>query len=221
MKIQPASTWNSSGELKPLKLPKDATVIALDPLDASRLGFVKGDAGLCLLYGNLPIESSSRPALLFNPSALPFLSQRMLKVLCELSPDNYSFYQRRLAEFQSRLESAVEMGRSQIRDIPILDLSGAVSPWFKAASDKIVRPPDELWLAWTGNTRTPDLAMAVKEAEARGWLILADAWTPAQIKARVANSAGYVLIAPPASEVDCFAYLQDIYLQIWTKKSSD
>jgi hypothetical protein len=220
MKIQPASTWSASGELRPVKLPKGASVIALDPLDASRMGLVKGDGGLSCLYDNLPIEPSSRLTLPFNPSVLPFLSQRMLKVLCELSPDNYSFYQRRLAEFQSRLESAVEMGRSQIRGVPILDLTGAISPWLKAASAQTVQPPGELWLAWAGSTRTPELAMAVKEAEARGWLILADAWTPAQIKTRVANSARYVLITPPEADSDFFAYLQDIYLQIWAKNSS-
>ena len=155
IKIQSVSTWNASGELRVSKKPpKGSTIIALDPLDASRLGLVQGETGLFLLYENLPIEPSSRGTLAFNPSVLPFLSQRMLKILCELSPDNYAFYQRRMAEFQSRLESAVEVGRSLIHDTPILDLTGAISPWLRAASGKVVRPPDELWNAWIGNTRT-------------------------------------------------------------------
>ena len=165
IKIQSASAWNSSGELRiPRKLSKNSTVIALDPQDASRFGLVRGEAGLYILYENLPIDDSSRGALPFNPSVLPFLSQRMLKVLCELNPDNYSFYQRRIAEFQSRLESAVEVGRSLIREIPILDLTGAVDPWLHAASAKVVRPPGDLWGAWAGSTRTQELAMAVREA---------------------------------------------------------
>jgi hypothetical protein len=220
MKVQSSSSWSSSGELRvPRKPPKNATVIALDPLDASRLGLSREADGLHLLYDNLPIENSARGSLHFNPSVLPFLSQRMLKVLCELSPDNYSFYQRRLAEFQSRLESAVEVGRSQIRDIPILDLTGAVSPWLKAASGKVARPPDELWNAWAQSTRTSDLAIAVKEAETRGWLILTDVWTPSQIKSRVASSGKRLAISPPAADYDFFAYLHDIYLQIWTLNS--
>jgi hypothetical protein len=144
----------------------------------------------------------------------------MLKVLCELNPDNYSFYQRRIAEFQSRLESAVEIGRSLVREIPILDLTGAVNPWLHAASGKVVRPPDDLWSAWAGSTRTQELAMAVLEAESRGWWILTDAWTPAQIKTRVVSSSRSIVIAPPDADYDFFTYLHDIYLQIWTRASA-
>ena len=212
IKIQSVSAWNASGELRVSRRPpNDSIVIALDPLDASRLGLVRGEAVLYLLYENLPIEASSRGTLAFNPSVLPFLSQRLLKILCELNPDNYSFYQRRMAEFQSRLESAVEVGRSLIHDTPILDLTGAISPWLRAASGKVVRPPDELWTAWIGNTRTPDLTLAVKEAESRGWWILVDAWTPAQIKTRISSPAKIISVPPPGNEYDFFIYLHDIY----------
>ena len=221
MKIQSVSAWNASGELRiPRRPPRDSIIMAIDPLDASRLGLVWGEAGLFLLYENLPIEPSSRGMLPFNPSVLPFLSQRMLKILCELNPDNYSFYQRRMAEFQSRLESAVEVGRSLINGTPILDLTGAVSPWLRAASSKAVRPPDELWRAWIGNTRTQELALAVREAESRGWWILMDAWTPAQIKTRVSSSAKLISLPLPGTEYDFFAYLHDIYIQIWDKASA-
>ena len=182
--VQSVSSWNASGALRSSKrLPRGVTVIALDPADASRLG-VESEPELHLLYNNLPIGDAERPSLPFNPSILPFLSQRLLIVLCELSPDNYSFYQRRLAEFQSRLESAVLVGRKQIGDISILDLPGAVSPWIRSASEKTARPPEELWDAWSRSTRTPELAEAVKEAESRGWWILLDAWTPVSIQTR-------------------------------------
>ena len=211
MSVHSVSTWNNSGELRvPRTPPKGSVVIALDPMDASRIGLVHGEPGLYLLYENLPIELSSRGMLAFNPSILPFLSQRMLKIMCELNPDNYSFYQRRMAEFQSRLESTVEVGRSLINGAPILDLTGAVSPWLRAASSKAVRPPEELWRAWAGNTRTPDLALAVREAESRGWWILMDAWTPQQIRTRV-SSARLITVPSPPSEYDFFAYLHDIY----------
>jgi hypothetical protein len=201
-------------------LPQNSAVIALDPKDADRFGLVAGQKGLHVLYENLPIEESQRASLPFNPSVLPFLSQRLLIVLCELSPDNYSFYQRRLAEFQSRLESTVEVGRSLIHDIRLLDLSGSISPWVRSASENTARPPDELWNAWSGNTRTQELSMAVKEAENRGWWILLDAWTPAPIRARV-SSPKSVLIAPPETDYEFFTYLHDIYLQIWTAASSN
>jgi hypothetical protein len=215
MKVRSASTWDSSGALRARKIPQNSTAIALDPLDAARFNLDRNQKELHVLYDNLPIENTRRGPLPFDPSVLPFLSQRLLIVLCELSPDNYSFYQRRLAEFQSRLESTVEVGRSLIHDIPVLDLTGAVSPWVMAACGKAVRPPESLWNSWIGNTRTPDLVLAVKEAENRGWWILMDAWTPAPVRTRV-FSQRIVLISPPGSDYDFFPYLHDIYLQIWS-----
>jgi hypothetical protein len=215
--IQEASQWNASGALRiPKKLPKGTQVIALDPIDASRFGMARGEEGLYLLYENLPIEEYERGTLPFNPSALPFLSQRLLKVLCEIKPENYSFYQRRLAEFQSRLESTVEVGRSLIGEISVLDLTGSVSPWVRAACGHAVRPPRELWNAWTGNTRTPDLALAIKEAESRNWWIITDPWTPQQIKTRISASPKLISITLPQAGVGFFEFLHAIYLEIWT-----
>jgi hypothetical protein len=215
--IQEASSWNASGALRiPKKLPQEARVVALDPTDASRFGMARGDEKLYLLYENLPIEERERGMLPFNPSVLPFLSQRLLKVLCEIKPENYSFYQRRLAEFQSRLESTVEVGRSLIGAISVLDLSGSVSPWVRAACEHAVRPPRELWDAWIGDTRTADLALAIKEAESRNWWIITDPWTPPQIKTRISASPKLISVIPPQSQQEFFDYLHAIYLDIWT-----
>jgi hypothetical protein len=221
IKIQSASVWNSSGAVTAPRLKlRDAPLIALDPKDAARLGFAIGDPLLHLLYDNLPIKESERGYVPFNPSILPFLSQRLLIVLCKLSPDNYHFYQRRLAEFQSRLESAVEVGRSLIHDAPALDLSGAVGPWIRAASAKAARPPDELWNAWSANLRVAELSLAVKEAESNGWQILTDAWTPQHIRTHTASSKRLVFISPPEADYDFFNYLHDIYLKFWTVSSA-
>jgi hypothetical protein len=215
--IREASLWNASGALRiPRKLPRGAQLVALDPADASRFGMARGETGLYLLYENLPIEERERGTLPFNPSILPFLSQRLLKVLCEIKPENYSFYQRRLAEFQSHIESTVEVGRSLIGAISILDLTGSVSPWVRAACGHAVRPPRELWDAWMGDTRTPDLALAVKEAEARNWWIITDPWTPPQIKTRISDSPKLISVTPPQAEGEFFDYLHAIYLEIWT-----
>jgi hypothetical protein len=221
IKVQSASVWNSSGNLVAprAKPPADASVIALDPKDAGRLDFKDKAPNLQLLYDNLPIEESKRGYMPFNPSILPFLSQRLLIVLCKLNPENYSFYQRRLAEFQSRMESSVEVGKSLIDNLPVLDLSGAVGPWIRAASSKAVRPPDELWNAWSANARMTDLSLAIQEAENNGWWILTDVWTPRQIREKTASSARLVSISPPEADYDFFDYLHNIYLKIWTASS--
>jgi hypothetical protein len=216
--IREASLWNASGALRiPQKLPQGARLVALDPSDASRFGIAKGTPGLYLLYENLPIEEHERGTLPFNPSVLPFLSQRLLKVICEIKPENYSFYQRRLAEFQSRLESTVEVGRSLIGTISVLDLTGSVSPWVRAACGHAVRPPRELWDAWTSNTRTADLALAVEEAESRNWWIITDPWTPPQIKTKISASPRLISVSlPQQAGQEFFDYLHAIYLEIWT-----
>jgi hypothetical protein len=102
----------------------------------------------------------------------------------------------------------------------VLDLSGAVGPWIRAASAKAVRPPDELWNAWSRNSRIAELALAVKEAENNGWQILTDAWTPQQIRASTASSKKLVFISPPEADYDFFNYLHDIYLKFWTVSSA-
>jgi hypothetical protein len=214
--IHPLSVWNGTGALRNVRrVPNDGIVIALDPSDAQRYGLKPGRAGLFFLYENMPLPTEKRVSLSFDASALPFLSQRFLIVVSSLLPENYSFYQRRLAEFQSRMESTLEVGRSQIQGMEILDLSGAASPWVRAAALKAVRPPEYLWTAWTKGEHTRELSLAVDEAYRRGWWIVTDAWTPKHIQDAALRVTKKIYIAPPSDDQDFFVYLHDIYLQMW------
>ncbi|MDR1019719.1 MAG: hypothetical protein LBL73_03090 [Synergistaceae bacterium] len=214
--VYPLSAWNETGTLKNVRrVPGDAPVIALDPLDAKRYGLEAGRLGLYFLYENLPLPDEKRDSLQFDASALPFLSQRLLMVISRLRPDNYAFYQRRLAEFQSRVDSTLEVGKSQIRDMSILDLSGAVSPWVRAAAPGAVRPPEYLWEAWAKGDRLRELSLAVDEALRRGWWIVTDAWTPRYVLAASSDAPKNIHIDPPAADQDFFVYLHDIYLKMW------
>jgi hypothetical protein len=220
--VQSLTSWTSTGTLRTIrKIPQNPTVIALDPRDSVRYNFKPGRQGLYLLYENLPISDEDRTSIFFDPSILPFLSQRMLIILCELEPENYSFYQRRLAEFQSRLESTLEVGRSLVGNIPMLDLTGSVSPWIRAASEYAVRPPGDLWSAWADGRRTQELALALKEAERRGWWIVIDAWTPPQVRSQVMGVYKNVCIEPPEADHDFFTFLHDIYLRIWSASTGN
>lgn len=217
IKIQPVTSWTDTGTLRTLRKPaQDWTVISLDPADAKRFGMTKGRKGLHLLYDNLPVEDAKRNTLGFDPSTLPFLSQRILIVLSQLEPENYSFYQRRLAEFQSRMESTLEVGRSLLKDTHILDLTGATSPWVRAAAGHEARPPADLWTAWSKGNRLNELTPALEEAKKRGLLIVLDAWTPSNIRKQVVGIHANVYLAPPPRDYEFFTYLHDIYLQIWS-----
>lgn len=213
---QPLSAWSGDGRLSSVrKIPAGGDVIALDPKEAARYGLKADRKGLFLLYENLPVRDERRASLFFDPSALPFLSQRLLVVLCRLKPENYGFYQRRLAEFQSRLESTLEVGRSLLPDVNALDLTGASGPWVRAALAKAVRPPDVLWSAWEKNQRMEELASALEEAKKRSWWIILDAWTPASIRGKVLGQYENIVVAAPEGGQDFFNYLHDIYLGIW------
>lgn len=218
IQIVPLTVWTDSGTLKNLrKLDPNMPVISLDPRDASTHG-IKSDAkNLFLLYKNLPVRDMKRGALPYDPSVLPFMSQRLLTVISELAPDNYPFYQRRLAEFQSRMESTIEVGRSLVKSVKLLDLTGAASPWIQAAVEAAVRPPDNIWASWTGGVRMDELKLAIDEANRRGWWIVLDAWTPAPIRAAVMGVHKNIHIdSPTTADYDFFTYLHDIYLKIWS-----
>jgi hypothetical protein len=210
------SSWTDTGNLRVVRrVPQDAVVIALDPKDAEKHGLKSDRKNLHLLYENLPLPDDRRSALQFDPSTLPFLSQRLLIVLSSLQPENYSFYQRRLAEFQSRMESTLEVGRSQIQDLKMLDLTGAAGPWIRAAVHEAVRPPEYLWVAWSRGERLRELTLSVAEAEKRGWWIVFDAWTPHLIRERARGANKNTYIKPSENDQDFFTYLHDIYLQLW------
>lgn len=217
IKVQPLSVWSPDGRLSSVRRPPaGGIVIALDPKDAARYGLKAGRKDLSLLYENLPVKEERRSSLFFDPSTLPFLSQRLLVVLCELKPENYGFYQRRLAEFQSRLESTLEVGRSLLPDARALDLTGAAGPWVRAALTEAVRPPDVLWTAWEKGQRLEELSSALVEAKKRSWWIILDAWTPAQIRAKVLGQYENIVVGAPGSGQDFFTYLHDVYLGIWS-----
>ena len=217
IRIQPLSKWGPGGNLQSVRKPQsDSVVIALDPRDAAKHSLAAGRKGLHLLYENLPVADTKVGTLPFDPSVLPFLSQRMLIVISELEPGNYPYYQRRLAEFQSRLESTLEVGRSLVRDAKLLDLTGTASPWIQAATTHAVRPPDDLWAAWAAGGRLGELTSALSEANRRGWTVVIDAWTPAPVKSKIPENHKRVVLSEPAVDYDFFTYLHDIYLEIWS-----
>jgi hypothetical protein len=217
--VHSISWWTDTGALRsPRRIARDIPTIALDPRDAASFGFK--DDGVRLLYENLPIADESKGEIPFDPSILPFLSQRMLIVLSRLLPDNYSFFQRKLAEFQSRLESTLEVGRSLIGDVHILDLTGAISPWIRAAADGAVRPPGDLWAAWSDGKRTDELVKVIEEANRRTWWVLTDAWTPAPMRSRIQSASRSIVISPPPRDYVFFSYLHDIYLEIWAASTA-
>ena len=215
-KVHPLSVWNASGGMQPTYRYKGkSVVVALDDKDAKAFGFKKAREDVILLYKNLPAWGESRESLFFDPSKLPFLGQRILNVLSKLDPENYPYYQRRLAEFQSRLDSTLEMGRHLLSVTGGMDFTGASGPWIRAAIPGMVRPPNDLWVAWKKGESLDSLQAALSEAQSRGWIVVTDAWTPLSIREKVSAYPKRIALVTPIVEADMFVYLNNIYLEIW------
>ena len=116
--------WNEDGELvrrirtRSLQaLPPDSLIMAFDYRDAKGLGLpFEQYKKYRPLYNPLPLDEGKIDASLSDPSVIPFIAQRVLTVLADWDPANYSYYQRRLAEFQARLYSTVLAGRRILKD---------------------------------------------------------------------------------------------------------
>lgn len=214
-KVQPLSVWNASGGTQAVRRYRGGLVLALDDKEAKAFSLGSASSGLALLYKNLPIQAELRESIFFDPSKLPFLGQRILNVLSGVDPENYPYYQRRLAEFQSRLESTLEMGRHLLPAMGGLDLTGASGAWVRAAVPGIIRPPADLWALWKRGESLDSLAAALAEAQSRGWVVITDTWTPLPIRERASTYPKRIALAPLVVEADMFVYLNNIYLEIW------
>ena len=211
------STWDSGGNVVGISRARsNEKIIALDINDAARLGIKKSNKNLRLLYDKLPITQKQQYSAFFDPATLPFIAQSIMKIIAEEDKAGYSYYQRRLAEFQSRIESTIDVGRNLLKEVKLLDLTGAEGPWVRSAVPGAVRAPAGVWDKWEkGDERS--LKAALDEAVRRKWTIVLDPWTPANIRAVAAAYPNRLTVPPPSSNQDYFVYLHDVFLCIWNK----
>lgn len=219
VKVRCIGNWNDTGRLHSISRPRAGEiVIALDTDEAAALNINQRQA-LRLLYDNLSLPAEQRYTVFFDPAMLPFIAQSVMKILSEADNPRYSFYQRRLAEFQSRIDSTVEIGRYMLVDVKLLDLTGAQGVWVRSAMPGAVRPPADVWKSWIdGNSAA--LSAALAEANSRGWLILLDSWTPAGIRAAATAYGNRLTLPPPRIGQDSFTFLHDIFITIATRAKS-
>jgi len=215
------STWDAAGNVIGASRPRsNEKIIALDINDAARSGIKKNNKNLRLLYDKLPMTQKQQYSAFFDPGTLPFIAQSIMKIISEEDKNGYSYYQRRLAEFQSRIESTIDVGRNLMKDKKFLDLTGAEGVWVRAAAAGAVRAPAKVWDSWeNGDIRS--LKAALDEAEKRKWPIVLDPWTPANIRAAASAYPGRLTIPPPSTNQDYFIYLHDVFLFIWNKTKTE
>lgn len=211
------STWDSSGNVIKTTSPRSGEVIiAIDAKDAESFRIKKNNKNLRLLYDELPMTKEQLRSAFFDPAMLPFIAQSVMKIMAEEDKVRYTYFQRRLAEFQSKIESTIDIGRHLLYEIKILDITGAEGTWLRSSISGAVRPPAAVWEGWkAGDTKA--LKAALDEASRRNWLILMDPWTPEIIRTAAVGYEYRLTLPPPVANQDYFVFLHDIFLLISNK----
>lgn len=211
------STWDSSGNVIRTASPRSGEIIiAIDAKDAENFRIKKNNKNLRLLYDELPMTKEQLRSAFFDPAMLPFIAQSVMKIMAEEDKGRYTYFQRRLAEFQSKIESTIDIGRHLLNEIKMLDITGAEGTWLRSSISGAVSPPAAVWEGWkAGDTKA--LKAALDEANRRNWLILMDPWTPEIIRNAAVGYEYRLTLPSPVRGQDYFVFLHDIFLLISNK----
>ncbi len=223
LKVVSLSSWNSDGKLVRLKIAPDDMPefsLALDKADAVGYGLSWESDKVAILYGDCPVKNKI-DGILADPATLPFIGQRILVAISDIDPKGYEYYQRRLAEFQSRLDSTVSMGRKVLKGARILDVAGSHRELFLAAGC-IVESADEATvsrisniLSSKGKERDRALSELVEELKTRYDVVLLDHLSSSDT-IEIGGKFPFVIVIPPLeSTQDPVTVLYDRYLAVW------
>lgn len=216
--VIPLRIWNSNGDLilsdkgRMLKqLEAGAKVMALDENDASASG-IKDPTKFTVkyLYSPFPVSIT----LLYDPSVIPFVAQRVLTVLSEWDSQNYPYYQRRLAEFQARLSGSVLVGQV-LKDVTVCDMGGSCGILLQAAGCKIFRPEEQLEKWQKGNFL--GLRDYLDGMKAQGVITVYDDDTPNALKKYLSGRNDTFRWERPSLERDYPSFLHEQYISLWQK----
>ena len=210
--------WNSNGVLimndrgKTLRqLESGAKIIALDENDASASGIKDANNfTIKYLYSPFPVDV----ALLSDPSIVPFVAQRVLTSLSEWDPQNYPYYQRRLAEFQARLSGSVLVGQV-LKDVTVCNLGDSCGILLQAAGCKILRPEEQLERWKKGNFS--GLRDYLDGMKAQGVVTIYDDDTPNALKRYLSGRSDSFKWERPTLERDYPSFLHEQYISLWQK----
>lgn len=210
------SNWDSNGNVVKTSSPASSEIIiAIDAKDAENFR-VKKNKNLRLLYDELRMTKEQFYSACFDPAMLPFIAQSVMKIMAEEDKVRYTYFQRRLAEFQSKIESTIDSGRHLLINTKILDITGAEGTLLRSSLTGAVRPPAAVWEGWkAGDTKA--LKAALDEAQRRNWLILMDPWTPEVIRSSAILYEYRLTLPPPSKDQDYFVFLHEIFLVVWNK----
>ena len=220
--VKPISLWNDSGKIvrkiAASAIKKDAPILALDEKEASGLGLKKeARPNLYLLYGKVPFDTARMDYNMADPSILPFLAQRILTGLSSFDPGNYTYYQRRLSEFQTRLDSTVLVGRQLLRGYPVFDLTEGATLLFVAAGCRLLPENPALRTAWERGEDMEGLLREVKAAIEKKIPVVLDNGSAEPVLEALKDEKNALFLPRPDPEQDLLLFFHDRYLLFWNR----
>lgn len=222
IEVKPIRYWNGEGavvsRIQRQKIPPGAVIIALDSLEAESIGIKKDRyPNLSLLYGQAPFDRDREDLQYCDPSVLPFIAQRMLTILSRLDPGSYTYYQRRLSEFQTRLDSTVLVGRQLLKGYPVFDLSGGVSSLLSAAGCVLLPGDEKRTVSWERGEDPEGLQGAVEDAVKRKIPVIMDGSTPKLIRTALKANKNVLILGWPGEDQDLLIFFHDQFLILWNR----
>lgn len=220
--VHPIEIWNDDGassrKIQTRSIPKTARIIALDTAEAARLGLNSKEwAELAVLYQSAPFDKKRSDFFFADPSALPFIAQKIFTALSRFDPGNYPYYQRRLAEFQTRLDSTVIVGRRLLSGAPLIYLGGNFSGMLTAAGCSLLPVDDTLRSSWERGEELEKLHSLLEDALGKRVLVLVDGSSSKKLKDALRNNKEILFLGRPPLDQDLLLFFHDQYILLWNR----
>ncbi|MGI6791529.1 hypothetical protein [Aminivibrio sp.] len=220
--VKPVQEWNSDGEtvrrIRQKDIPKGAKIIALDEAEASALGLRKNSyKNLFLLYNKVPFDRERADFFFSDPSVLPFIAQRVLTALSQFDSPNYAYFQRRLSEFQTRLDSTVLVGRQLLGGYPVFDLTGGFNSLLSAAGCEILPRDRGRREQWEKGEDMAGLVSQAGEAIKSMIPVVLDGSTAKAIRNTLKGNKNILFLSRPNPNQDLLLFFHDQFLLLWNR----
>lgn len=109
----------------------------------------------------------------YDPAKIPFIILNVMKAISSNDPKNYPHYQKRLAIYQSILDSTLQVWKKNLKNLSVLDLTVHTGFIFSTGATKCVKPPREVLEAWKSGD-IAHLQATIEQANQRHMLIVTD-----------------------------------------------
>lgn len=213
--VHPLYFWNDEGNLvKVSKVTKGDYIFVpyKEQREIKKLGIPSKYDRLVAIYENKPSKLEDSCYFL-DPSMLPFIALGVMRSLSAIDPGHYPYYQRRLAEFQTRLDSVVRVGRQLLWNVEIFDLTGFAGCWLRAVSSRSI----QIFKAKQGiDSITPEeFNELISKIKSQRGVVVYSLNLPRGLLPTLEGVPLKVKFGYPTQDEDFFVYLYEFNLSIW------